>query len=231
MKQSFSWSHHILCRRHIEENVKRQLRGKVDANDRQTKEVMNDIFGGIGLLAVDDEYEFALLSFEAEEKYCTRMPNFFPYFKKLRGTLLEYVFLPTKKNKSVPITWKNNSCESMNHILKLARDWKVQKIPDLVEKLYKIIKVQYANVRRVLYGIGNYVVTPWMSKYKISQANWAAKTETEKETWFLKFSKSAPKVEKAVKSTDGRLTIPKTQKTAKKPSQRKRVKCARTQKC
>lgn len=207
--------------------MKRRLRGKVGANDRQTKEVMNDIFGDNGLLAVDDEYEFTLLSFELEEKYCSRMPNFFPCFKKLRGTLLEYVFLPTKKNKSVPITWKNNSCESMNHILKVACDWKVQKIPDLEEKLYKIIQLQYADVRRALYGIGNYVVPPWMPEFKISQANWAAKTKAEKETWFIKFLKGAPKAEKAVKSTNGRLTIPKTQKTAKKPGQR----CARTKKC
>jgi hypothetical protein len=73
-------------------------------------------------------YEFALVSFELEEKYCTSMPKFLPYFKKLKATLLEYVFLPSKKNKSVPITWKNNSCESMNHILKLTCDWKVQKV-------------------------------------------------------------------------------------------------------
>jgi hypothetical protein len=231
MKQSFPSSHHILCRRHIEENVKRHLRGKVGANDKQAKEVMSDIFGDNGLLAVDDEYEFALVSFELEEKYCTSMPNFVPYFKKLQATLLEYVFLPSKKHKSVPITWKNNSCESMNHILKLTCDWKVQKIPDLVEKLYRIVQLQYADIRRALYGMGNYVIAPWMSKFKLSQTNWATKSKTEKETWFLKFLKGTPKAEKAVKSTDGRLTIPKTQKTARKPGQRKRVKCARTKKC
>jgi hypothetical protein len=60
---------------------------------------------------------------------------------------------------------------------------------------------------------------------------WAAKSIIE--TWFLKFLKGTPKAEKAVKSTDGRLTIhvPKTQKTARKPGQRKRVKCSRTKKC
>ena len=137
--------------------------------------------------------------------------------------MLEYVFLPSKKNKYVPITWKNNSCESMNHILKLTCDWKVQKIPDLVEKMYKIVQLQYADVRRALYGMGNYVVAPWMAKFKISQANWAAKSIIEKETWFLEFLKGTPKAEKAVKS-DGRLTIPTTQKTARKPGQRKRVK-------
>ena len=92
------------------------------------------------------QYEFALVSFELEEKYCTSMPKFLPHFKKLKATLLEYVFLPSKKNKSVPIT---------------------------------------------------YVVAPWMAKFKISQANWAAKSIIEKETWFLKFLKGTPKAEKA----------------------------------
>jgi hypothetical protein len=72
----------------------------------------------------------------------------------------------------------------MNHILKLTCDWKVQKIPDLVEKLYKIVQLQYADVRRALYGMGNYVVAPWMAKFKISQANWAAKSIIEKKLGF-----------------------------------------------
>ena len=45
------------------------------------------------------------------------------------------------------------------------------------------------------------------------------------------FLKGTPKAEKAVKSTDRRLTIPKTKKTARKPGQRKRVKCSKTKKC
>ena len=231
IQQSFPSSHHILCRRHIEENVKRHLRRKVGANDKQIKAVMSDIFGDNGLLAADDEYEFSLVTFELEEKYCSCMPNFLPYFKKLNSTLLEYVFLPSKKNKSIPITWKNNSCESMNHILKLTCDWKVQKIPDLVEKIYKIVQLQYADVRRALYGMGNYVLAPWMAKFKINQVNWSAKSKEEKEKWFLKFLEGKPKAEKAVKSTDGRLTIPTTSKTARKPGQRKRVKCVRTKQC
>ena len=151
IQQSFPSSHHILCRHHIEENIKRHIRRKVGANDKQIKAVMSDIFGDNGLLAADDEYEFSLVTFELEEKYRSCMPNFLLYFKKLNSTLLEYVFLPSKKNKSIPITWKNNSCESMNHILNLTCYWKVQKIPNLVEKIYKIVQLQYADVRRALW--------------------------------------------------------------------------------
>ena len=230
MKQLFPSSHRFLCRRHIEENVKRYLRGKVGASDGQVKEVTRDIFGQNGLLASEDEYEYQLSGFELQEKYSGSLPKFLPYFDKLLKTLLEFVFLPTKQNKSVPINWKNNSCESMNHILKLSCDWKVQKIPDLVEKIFKIVQLQYADVRRALCGMGNYEVAPWMAKFKISQSNWATKSTKEKETMFQTFLKCVPKKQKIVKSTDGQLVIPKTQQTAKKPGQRKRVKCARTQK-
>ena len=75
----------------------------------------------------------------------------------------------------------------MNHILKLTCDWKVQKIPDLIEKIYKIVQLQYADVRRTLYGMGNYVLAPWMAKFKNNQVNWSAKSKEEKEKWFLKF--------------------------------------------
>jgi hypothetical protein len=40
--------------------------------------------------------------------------------------------------------------------------------------------------------------------------------------------KGMPAKKKTVSSTDGRLTIPKTCKTAKKPGQRKRVKSLKT---
>ena len=66
----------------LNRHVKRHLRGKVVADDKRAKEVINDIFGENGLLAVDNEYEFALMSFKLEEKYCSALPNLIPYFKK-----------------------------------------------------------------------------------------------------------------------------------------------------
>ena len=45
MKQLFPSSHRFLRRRHIKENVKRYLRGKVRASDGQVKEVTRDILG------------------------------------------------------------------------------------------------------------------------------------------------------------------------------------------
>ncbi len=222
MKQCFPLSHHILCRRHIEDNVKRHLRAKIGINDSKIKEIIGDIFGENGLISCADEYEFQLAAFELEEKYSKSIPKFLPYFVRLTKSLLEFVFLPSKKNNCVPIDWKNNSCKSMNHILKLSCNWKVQKI-------LKIVKLQYADMKHALYGMGNFQIAPWMAACKVSQTNWAAKSEEEKDKLFQKFLKGVPKKEKKVKSTDGgRLEIPTTQKVARKPRQRKRIKSVRT---
>ena len=67
------------------------------------------------------------------------------------------VFIPFINNKQwLDEDWKNNSCESMNHILKLATNWKALKLPDLLNKLHKVVQLQYADVRRALHGQGNY---------------------------------------------------------------------------
>lgn len=156
--------------------------------------------------------------------------KFVPYFLNLLKSLLEFVYLPSKNNKCVPINWKNNSCESMNHILKLSCNWKVQKIPDLVEKIYRIVKLQFSDMKRALYGTGNFEIAPWMATCKVSQTNWAAMTEVQRERLLQKFLRGVKIKEKTIQSTDGRLKIPKTPRAAKKPGQRKRVKSTRTQK-
>ena len=64
MKQCFPQSHHILCRRHIEDNVKRHLRAKIGVSDEKSKEIIGDIFGENRILSCEDEYEFELAGFE-----------------------------------------------------------------------------------------------------------------------------------------------------------------------
>jgi hypothetical protein len=41
-----------------------------------------------------------------------------------------------------PLQWKNNSCESINHILKLNQDWKPEELPELINKIHKEIVLQ-----------------------------------------------------------------------------------------
>jgi hypothetical protein len=55
----------------------------------------------------------------------------------------------------VNFVWKNNSCESINHILKLNQDWKPEKLPELINKIHKEIVLQESLVNGALYGHGD----------------------------------------------------------------------------
>ena len=104
------------------------------------------------------------------------------------------------------------------------------KLPDLIEKIYSIVKLQYADMRRARHGHGNYQVIPQLKPFVLSNTAWSQKNEDEKVRHFQKFiSVSTVKNEKVLQSTDGALEIPKTPSIARKPGQRKRVRNAKTQ--
>jgi hypothetical protein len=104
------------------------------------------------------------------------------------------------------------------------------KLPDLIEKLYSIVKLQYADMRRALHGHGNFELIPKLNYLVLPHNVWCQKSESEKNSHFQKFmsTNAARKKTKTVTSTDGKLDIPGTRAVAKKPGQRKRVRAERT---
>ena len=149
------------------------------------------------------------------------------YFNKIKDTLKEYVFIPTVNN-FIPSMWKNNHCESMNHIIKLSCNWKSLRMTELTERLHNIVKLQYADLRRSIYGQGNYELRGINAKYRVTQSVWNSMNEEKKNEHFNKFM-ARNKVEgTSVTSTDMLLTIPSMSRTARKPGQRKRAPSGRT---
>lgn len=63
----------------------------------------------------------------------------------------------------------------MNNILKLSTSWKTCKLPELVEKLHKIVQLQYRDIRRALYGERNYAKAPWTRTFQVSHIAWNTK--------------------------------------------------------
>ena len=53
LKSSFPESKLTLCTRHLGENFKRHLKNKVGMNEKNTKKVVDDIFGENGLISAD----------------------------------------------------------------------------------------------------------------------------------------------------------------------------------
>ncbi len=107
---------------------------------------------------------------------------------KLVPSLRNYVIGPRMRNKCIPLNWKNNCCESINHIMKLSSNWKPSKLPDLINNLHDIVKLQYLDMERAMIGQGNYEIAPWVpSRFKIHPQIWATKSNIDKKNMFHKF--------------------------------------------
>ncbi|CAC5371804.1 unnamed protein product [Mytilus coruscus] len=127
-----------------------------------------------GLLSSPDDVEFDLKVMQLEAKYEHSVPAFQRYFSSNTSSLKSYVWEPAQKDIA-PINWKNNACESMNNILKLSTNWKAVKLPDLIDKLHKIVQLQYRDIRRALHGQGNYALAPWARKLQVIKVVWSSK--------------------------------------------------------
>ena len=67
-------------------------------------------------------------------------PGIFKVQRNCIENLKIFVWEP-RNNKAVPINWTNNAYESMDNISKLSTNWKTYKLPDLVDKLHKIVRL------------------------------------------------------------------------------------------
>jgi len=55
----------------------------------------------------------------------------------------------------------------MNNILKTVADWKQLLASSVINDVHDIVRVQYSDVRRALYGHGNFVLTPAFSSHTV----------------------------------------------------------------
>lgn len=122
----------------------------------------------------------------------------------------------------------DNNAESMNHVLKMAIDWKPQSIPGLVDSLRDVIKGHYIDAERAFIGRENYRLSSKLSKFQTSPAVWANKSEQQRELWWGRFMKAAlPVTDTPSTSADGGLTVL-TAPGGKMPCQTKRKRNANT---
>ena len=228
LKSSFPESKLTLCTRHLGENFKRHLKNKVGMNEKNSKKVVDDIFGENGLISADTTVDLTSKISEIETKYTNSVG---PYLsEKVIPTIKEYIYNVRKYDNKVPLHWKNNNCESLNHILKLNQNWTPNRLPELIQNLHKEIQLQEALIKGALYGHGDFELDSHLLNLQCTKAQWQSKTENEKENLFKKFlsfgTKQPP--QKFVTSTDGKLLLPKTATVARKPGQKRRIKSTKT---
>lgn len=226
VKSSFPNAKITLCTRHLEDNFKRHLRNKIGMNEEKSKEATEDLFGKNGLVTADTSVDFLTKAKDIEEKYENDIGSYLT--QKVIPTLKQYV-CDVRNSADVPLKWKNNNCESLNHILKLNQDWKPNKIPDLIEKIYKEVVFQETLVRGAIYGHGDFELNSTSNFLRTTKANWDSKSNEQKDEMYKKLiTANNKKISKIISSSDGKLLMPKTNKTALKPGQKRRIRATRT---
>jgi len=97
--------------------------------------------------------------------------------------------------------WTNNNCESINHVLKQAVNWRPQHLPVLIDTLRQLVESQYTEADRAMCGVGDFVLRGSFVRHRLTDVSTAS---------------------------DGGITVPNTRGGGKKPHQRKRKRAEKT---
>ncbi|VDI18172.1 Hypothetical predicted protein [Mytilus galloprovincialis] len=131
----------------------------------------------------------------------SKYSSFANYFNSnLRDRLEDYVRQPKVQLKHDRL-WTNNNCESMNHVFKKAVEWKPQPIPDLAIKLMDIVRVQLIDLKRSLYGMGNYELFGPYRTHVVSYQCWFSKTQEQRERLFRRLLIDTKSIQTTTKSS------------------------------
>lgn len=164
----------------------------------------------------EDEYQISLM--ELNKMSLDRKLT--AYMSSLSEKIYNYVCKPKWKNGNF-INWSNNNAESLNHCIKSYLNWKVITPEELIRNLKELIDIQFMDLRKALYGMGNYRLEKSILYHK-----WMAFSEKKKELIFQKLLKG--KLGKNI-SSDANLELPENLcSTARKPGSRKRIRANRT---
>ena len=134
----------------------------------------------------------------------------------------------TTKSQLAGASWTNNNAESANH-LKIVTQWKPRSLVELIEKFQGMVAALYKDVRRAIVSRGTYSLAKGFENCTVLPQAWAEMTQNQKDKAFKGLMTATEKPQtKYIKSTDGKLTVPTTPSSRKKPDQRKRKLAERT---
>ena len=85
-------------------------------NEKMSKEIFDDVFGPSGLAEADTTVDFSEKVNEIEYNNKEKLGIYLTGKKKKNSCLQKYVCSIRNNDEKVPLNWKNNNCESLNHI-------------------------------------------------------------------------------------------------------------------
>ena len=233
LKYAFPHSQHMYCMIHCTDNLRHYMT-KIGVALNHREKILAMIFGVNGATLAGDEAQ--LENKLAETMQYVRMSNL---DEELQQYMQHKVFPKITNNLHIMWTekwlgqnaWNNNNSESINHVLKMAVDWKPKRITDLVSHLHDVVHAQYADLQRALHGQGEFQLTSQFQSHAVTNTKWSSMSEKRQADIFNAFMKHNGIRSKSntVQSSDGLLTVQGNSRIARKPGQSKRSKACRSQ--
>ena len=78
------------------------------------------------------------------------------YLQKIRSNLWKYVVYPRIETPYHPVNWKNNGCESLNHMVKSEINFTPQSLEKLIDVLYQMGMRDINNIKAAFYNEGDF---------------------------------------------------------------------------
>ena len=221
MTTAFPESTHVLCTRHLRQNTNQKLLD--DAVDKTGRNaILNQIYGKDDILNSDDTICFEEKCSDLEE-HCSQVSSkFTKYFTGRLKTLLKTKVNEPVRKDIVSQNWTNNNCESLNHVLKQATDWRSKPLVPLVEKLQDLADGQFKELRSAMLGTGEYKLADSHKQFQMSKTDWVSKTTSQREKAFRRFRKYFVPPKNVMISTDGCSEIIAPRTHGKKLGEKKR---------
>lgn len=216
LKFCFSGASLLACSRHLKTNTQ-HCAVEAGVSPALRSDVLNSLFGDEGLVSCGDVAQFECAVDRLHTKLLTlQMPD------KLRTYVSNRIVNFLRNNVTAGCHgWTNNACESLNHILKLSVQWRPHKLPDLIEKLHKVVDAQYVEADRALLGYGDFVLRPEYAQHRVTPQEWKRMTMAQKAK-AQDHCFRLPSCANNITSTDGTLTVNGAPSRGRKPHQRKR---------
>ena len=230
IRTMFPSSKHLFCMIHCKDNVRHHLTSIGVPTDKR-EHILKLLFGSGGIVCSTDENVLA-----------ARIAALIQYLRQENVDAVNYMqsrILP-KISENVRIVWENawlgkhswtnNNCESVNNLLKLDLNWKPARLTDLVSHIYDLVRLQYEDVRRAMFGQGDFQLAPQFARHYVPLSQWTSLSAEKQCCLFDNFISDNGKRNvsaRTVTSSDGCLTVQGGNKIARKPGQRRRPKAER----
>jgi len=144
MRYCFPTATHLLCTRHLKGNLNDFMKDKAGLTQSERVKISEKVFGDEGVINANDSVTFAERVKGVEAIYVNdRLQKYME--KRLYPSIHDYVLEPAWRHLS-STSWTNNNAESLNHVLKLSTQWKLQTMPDLISKLGDLVQLQHKEV-------------------------------------------------------------------------------------